>query len=201
MPNDYDPSLLRAWSAGFGSASCAVPELASRSRPQSARLPSKHGGQGQSYQDVVDLCDRAEALVQGHSRPATSHGARRCTPIVYSESSAFVNVIPGYTGHRPRVRKPYIKSVNALDMASQNARAYVKPAHLPVFKRHGQPKDSLTEFRKTCLAAIGKGSPYLKDPEAPGLKTVYTNVRPGEYFAEVQRYYGNRPTRGRFNAR
>lgn len=212
MSNKYDPSLIRAWSAGFGSASCSAPELEPQQRPLESPGSvyfSQHNG-GKSYQHVFDLVEEAETLLRSR-RPATSGASRRPAtsgerrprpkPIEYNDPAAFANGMPGYTGFRPRVRQPYTKSASALDLASQNSRAYVSPATLPKFKRHGQPKDGLTEFRKTCLAAIGKGTPYLKDPNEPNLQPVSTKMQAGEYFVEVLKLHGNRPTRGRFDAR
>eukprot|EP00658_Telonema_sp_P-2_P003121 TRINITY_DN11147_c0_g4_i2.p1 TRINITY_DN11147_c0_g4~~TRINITY_DN11147_c0_g4_i2.p1 ORF type:complete len:154 (-),score=10.98 TRINITY_DN11147_c0_g4_i2:282-743(-) len=147
--------------------------------------------------DSLELCDSAEQMIRS-KRPQTAP-PHRPPAVVYNESSAFVNGMPGYTGYRPRVRTEIPKSEHALDLASQSARAYVAPAKLPKYKRHGVPRDGLSEFRKTCLSAIGQGTPYIRQLGKPSFKKFSTNVASGEYFHEVHRPYGNRPTRGRYN--
>merc|ERR1712070_397844 len=181
----FDGVAIRAWSAQFGASSCCVdpppPPFRPLDEPGRAYLSD-----GQSYKDVHNLCAEANDIIDGR-RPMSAPSRRRCPPeVVYNESTAFVHGMPGYTGFHPRVRQKIPKATSGLQLASQSARAYVRPAALPHFKRHAPAKDALSEFRNTCLANIGKGTPYLKDPGAPSFKTFYTNVKPGEYFVDVR---------------
>ena len=105
------------------------------------------------------------------------------------------NVLPkvdgtlSYQNHVPKLTTTFLsQGQNALNMASSNSRAYITPPDMPAFKRFACPSWELTEYRKTCHANIGKGSPYVRDLGDPslGLKKIATTITQGEYFVEMQ---------------
>lgn len=185
---------VRAWSGVFGAGPPPrdVDMITGKPRPNSAVDRLKLSESGRTFREIHELCHTAREYADGtrRSRPATAREPPRpkVPELQYNEKSAFVNAIPGYQGFRPRVRKPYPKNPNGVNMATVNSRAYVAPAKMPAFKRHAPPAWELTEYRKVCYINIGKGSPYVKDLALAGNpleKTIKTNCRPGEYFVEM----------------
>jgi len=195
----FDASTVRCWSTGFG---CASSGAFTTHEPKGFN-PSRtflHTG-GRSFKQIDDLCNDASRLVRTISKrprtaPATSSWRKE------KEESAFENSIPGYCGHIPRQR-PWRNQpkFGASQTLKSEAQAQFVSSDLAVsgrFPRWTKPKDGLTEYTKACAVnyTTTGGSPFMRDPNAESLKSLTMSVNPAEYFGEVARHYGDRPTRG-----